>query len=124
MLLASVLLFSGCEKHAFTTSTNIFKVSRGSSFSTLRTSYSMKNGASVYIIATEKDGARFDEGVYSADVRPEEGKELICAEAKPGTFKGENCLVLTGIARGKSDVSVYFNVNGFKLHKSFSLTVK
>lgn len=124
VLLASVLLFSSCEKHAFTTSTNIFKVSRGSSFTTLGTSYSMKQGASVYIIATERDGTHFDGGSYSADITPEEGSELICAEAVPGTFKGENCLVLTATQKGKSSVSVKFDVNGFHLHKSVTLTVK
>lgn len=124
VLLASALLFPGCEKHAFTTSTNIFKVSRGGAFTTLGQSYSMKQGASVYIIATERDGTHFDSGSYSADVTPEEGSELICAEAAPGTFKGENCLVLTGTTKGKSSVNVKFDVNGFHLHKSITLTVK
>lgn len=124
MLLASVLLFSSCEKHAFTTSTNVFKVSRGSSFTTMKTSYSMRNGNSVYIIATEENGTHFNEGVYSADITPVEGSELICAEAEEGTFKGEKCLVLKATAKGQSSVTLKFDVNGFHLHKTITLTVK
>lgn len=124
VLLASVLLFSSCEKHAFTTSTNIFKVSRGSSFTAVRSNLSIKLGSPVYIIATEEDGTHFDSGVYSADISPVEGSELICAEAEPGTFKGENCLVLKGTAKGQSSVYLKFDVNGFHLHKTVTLTVK
>jgi hypothetical protein len=125
VLLASILLFSGCEKHAFTTSTNVFKASKGGSFTTMRSNYSMKMGSTAYIIATEQDGTRFgQEGAYSADVRPVEDSELICAEASEGTFKGEKCLVLKATARGQSEVSIQFNVNGFHLHKTVTLTVK
>ena len=124
VLLASVLMFSSCEKHAFTTSTNIFKVSRGSSFTTLKNNLSIKMGSPVYIIATEEDGTHFDSGVYSADVTPVENSDLICAEAEAGTFKGESCIVLTGTARGQSSVTVRLEVNGFKLHKTITLTVK
>ena len=124
VLLASVLMFSSCEKHAFTTSTNIFKVSRGGAYTTVGTKLSIKMGSTVYIIATEKDGTHFDTGVYSADVTPVENSELICAEAEAGKFKGEDCIVLKGTARGQSEVSVRLKVNGFTLHKSITLTVK
>lgn len=124
VLLASVLLFSGCEKHAYTTSTNVFKVSKGGSFTTVGTKLSMKNGSTVYIIATEQDGTHFEDGEYSADVTPVEGGSLICAEGVAGTYKGEKCLVLKATATGQSEVSLKFDVNGFHLHKSVTLTVK
>ena len=124
VLLASVLMFSSCEKHAFTTSTNIFKVSRGSGFTTVKNDLSIKLGSPVYIIATEEDGTHFDSGVYSADITPVEDSSLICAEAEAGTFKGENCLVVKGTERGQSSLTVKFDVNGFHLHKTITLTVK
>jgi hypothetical protein len=124
LLLASVLMFSSCEKHAYTTSTNIFKVSRGSGYTAVRNNLSIKLGSPVYIIATEEDGTHFDSGVYSADITPVENSDLICAEAEAGTFKGENCLVLKGTTRGQSSVTLKFDVNGFHLHKTVTLTVK
>ena len=124
VLLASVLMFSSCEKHAFTTSTNIFKVSRGSGFTAVKNNLSIKLGSPVYIIATEEDGTHFESGVYSADVTPVEDSSLICAEAEAGKFKGEDCLVLKGTERGQSSLTVRFEVNGFKLHKTVTLTVK
>lgn len=88
-------------------------------------SYSMKAGSTVYVIATERDGTRFDNmGTYSADVTAEEEGGVICAEAVAGTFKGQNCLVVKATSKGKSDLSVKFVVNGFTLHKSITLTVK
>ncbi|MCR5019187.1 MAG: hypothetical protein K6A64_10355 [Bacteroidales bacterium] len=124
VLLASVLMFSSCEKHAYTTSTNIFKVSRGSGFTAVRSNLSIKLGSPVYIIATEEDGTHFDSGVYSADVTPVEDSSLICAEAEAGKFKGEDCLVLKGTEMGQSSVTLKFDVNGFLLHKTITLTVK
>lgn len=125
VLLASILLFSGCEKHAYTTSTNIFKVSKGGVFTTLGPSYSMKAGSTVYVIATERDGTRFENiGTYSADVTADEDGGVICAEAEPGTFKGQNCLVVKATTKGTSSLNVKFDVNGFNLHKGITLTVK
>ena len=88
-------------------------------------SYSMKVGSTVYIIATERDGTRFDDiGTYSADISAEEDGGVICAVAEPGTFKGQKCLIVNATTKGTSSLNVKFDVNGFHLHKGITLTVK
>lgn len=122
--MASVFMFSGCEKYAYTSTSNIIRASRGGSFTTIRSNYSMNLGESVYIIVTEKDKTHFTSGEYSADINPVEGGDVICANAEAGFFKNDPCLVLKATATGQSEVTVHFRVNGFHYHRSFTLTVK
>lgn len=115
------LLLWGCEKHAFTVSTNIFRVYNGKSTKDVTTNLSVKNGGTLYVFAASKDRERFTEGVYSAhgDANLEEHHVI----AEPGNWNGD-CIVIKAISRGDEEVTVNFNINGFHLYKTFTVSVK
>ena len=133
--LSAMLLSTGCEKHAYSISTNIFRYSTGSGFSDLSNKLSLKTGQTAYIIATSKSGERFDGGVYSvsaqaAAVSTEEGSEPQPTEqnavkvSPDGTFNGFPCIVVEALAPGSASVSLNFEIMGFRLYKTVTVTVK
>lgn len=124
-MIASAILFSGCEKHAYTISTNVFMASTGSSYKTMGADYSLRLGKTAYIIAAESDKTHFGEGRYEVSIS-DSGEQATpaCVEVSTGKYKGENCIVVKAIARGKSDVNLNFYVNNFHLYKTVSFNVK
>ena len=125
LLIAAVLLLTGCEKHAFTTSTNIFRYTSGRSARTVYPDLSIKAGKTIYIFASTRDGDRYDDGSYSVTVsNPEDGENPDCITAEPGTQNGQPCIVMKGVQKGTIGVTLHFYINDFHLNKSVKVTVK
>jgi len=125
LLIAAVLLLSGCEKHAFTTSTNIFRYTSGRTTRTVYPDLSIKSGKTIYIFASTRDGDRFEDGSYTVTVNtPEEGENPECITAEPGTQDGKPCIVMKGVQKGTIGATLNFYINDFHLNKSVKVTVK
>ena len=121
-VIACALLLSGCEKHAFTISTNIFRVYNGKSTKDVTPDLSVKNGGTLYIFATTKDRERFTGGSYEAtgDANLEEHH----VQVETGEYDGSGCIVVKGISRGQEEVNLNFRINGFHLYKTVTVNVK
>jgi len=125
ILFAAMLLLTACEKHAFTTSTNIFRYSNGGITKTVYPDLSLKAGKSINIFATTRDGERFETGTYTISIsEPEDGENPHCISAAPGEYKGMPCIVMRGEQKGTIGVTLNFYINDFHLYKSVDVTVK
>lgn len=128
VLFAAMLFLTGCEKHAYTISTNIFRYNTGGRTSkTVYQDLDIKAGKTIYIFAATKDGDRFTDGSYNVSMNSGDENSNYnpeCISAEPGTQNGLPCIVLKGISRGKASISLNFHINDFRLHKSVEITVK
>ena len=127
VLLAAMLFLTGCEKHAFTISTNIFRYTSGRTTKTVYQDLDIKAGKTIYIFAATKDKDRFTDGHYTVSINngsEEDHYNPECVSAEPGTQDGLPCIVLKGVSRGKASVSLNFYINDFHLYKTVEVTVK
>lgn len=134
---AAALLVAGCEKHAYSVSTNIFRYSTGKSFNDVTNKLSLSVGETAYIIATSSSGTPLEGGVYSVSASPvaepatEENpnpqtpsEQKAVKVAPDGRFDGRDCIVVNAIGQGNASVSLNYEVMGFKLYKTITVTVK
>ncbi len=108
-----------CEKHAYSISTNIFRVKDGSHVNDVKNSMNIDRGSTVYVFATYSDKARIMEGSYSVTSTEEE-----VVKTSIGEIEGAPCIVLQGVKKGSCDVTLNFLHDGFKLYKTVSVSVK
>ena len=117
------LLLSGCEKHAFTISTNIFRVYNGKTTKDVGTSISMKTGGTLYIFAASEARERFTGGEYK--VNGDQNADAVHhVSVETGEYKGDGCIVVKGISPGDENVSLNYYINGFHLSKTVTIKVK
>jgi hypothetical protein len=119
LIALSAFVFTGCENHAYSISTNIFRYTSGGSAKDVKNSLSIEAGETVYVFATDKDHNRFNRGSYEAT-----SQDPATATASIGEFDGSPCIKITGVAEGSTSVSLDFLLDGFKLYKSVSVQVK
>ena len=135
-VLAAMMLSTGCEKHAYSISTNIFRYSTGGSdsFHDVSTKISLKAGQKAYIIATSKSGERFDGGKYTAtatavqetneDGTVKETEQHAVNVTTDGMVNGFPCITVEALAPGAASVSLNFEIMGFRLYKTVTVNVK
>lgn len=118
-LAAAVLLLSGCEKHAYSNSTNKFRnVETGSVFSTTAT---LNVGQTIYIIAAMDNGkGAYLTGKYTAT--PQESGVIEASVGSYGDYP--DCIILKGVQKGETSVSLSCDHDGFHLYKTVRFTVR
>ena len=119
LIALSALVFTGCENHAYSISTNIFRYTSGGSAKDVKNSMNIDKGETVYVFATDKDHNRFNRGSYEAN-----SQDTAVATATIGDFEGSPCIKITGVAAGSTSVSLDFLLDGFKLYKTVTIQVK
>jgi len=115
-----LVISTGCSKHAFSNSTNIFKYVQGESVKTVKSGdqVTIGVGETIYVYAASSDGTRLTGGKYTT-----ESAEKKYAKAGNGTYQGESCITVTGAGEGMTSVSLNFLWEGFKLYKSIGINV-
>lgn len=119
-LVACVLLSSSCEKHAYSQSSNEFRVvtpDGGIHAVKNNASTAVKKGETLYFYASSSTGERLTGGSYEPQT------ESTNIEAKQGTYNGEPCIEVYCKEVGTASVTLNFLWQGFKLYKSASITV-
>lgn len=122
-IVACAFLLSGCEKHAFTISTNIFRVYNGKTTKDVGTDINVRNGGTLYIFATSQDRERFTGGEYKANGN-QNADAVHHVDVSIGEHKGEGCIVVKGVSAGDEEVSLNYYINGFHLYKTVTVHVK
>lgn len=117
VLLAASLLFTGCEKHAYSYTNNKFR-DAGSGI-VLGTKMNLSVGQAKMIVAAMDNGkGAYLDGEYSVTTN-----DASIVGAQTGNFEGKECIVLTGISTGSTDVSLKLMHDGFDMHKTVTVTV-
>ena len=113
----AALAFTSCDKHAYSISTNHFAYMSGSSVKEIGQNLSIDKGSTLEVFAVDKSDKRIvnEENDYSSS----SGDESVVK-----TYKGDDCIVLEAVDKGSTDVSLNYEIYGFKLYKTVKVTVK
>jgi len=121
----AVVMLTGCESHAYTISTNIFRVKNGRFTKDVTETLSIKQGRTVYVFACQDNDTRFTGGEYSYSlVSEDDGTIPDYVTADLGTYEGESCIVLNAEKSGSQDVTFNYKINGFHMYKTVTVKVK
>ena len=116
-LFAAALLFTGCEKHAYSYSTNKFR--DASSGVVIGSNLKLSVGQAKFIVAAMDNGkGAYLDGEYTATTN-----DASIVGAQSSSFEGKECIVLTGINTGETNVTLKLMHDGFDLHKTITVTV-
>ena len=119
-LVACAMLSSSCEKHAYSMSSNEFRVvTPDGGIHAVRNdrSTTVNKGATLYFYASSASGERILGGTYDPVT---ESANIV---AKQGTYNGEPCIEVYCKEAGTASVTLNFLWQGFKLYKSASIIV-
>ena len=118
LALASVA-FTSCDKHAYSISTNHFAYMDGSRVKEMGQKFSIDKGSSEEIFAVYKNDTRITDpnGVYSAS---SESNDV----ARVSVLNDGSGILLEGVSKGSTSVTFNFEIYGFKLYKTVTVTVK
>ena len=119
VLAAAALFLTGCEKHAYSNSTNKFRnVETKAVYAQTAT---IPLGETVYIIAAQDNGkGEYLTGKYNATP-----SDVDIIEAKTGPHGAyENCIILKGVKKGSTSVTLSCDHDGFHLYKTVNFTVQ
>ena len=116
-VVAAALLFTGCEKYAYSSSTNRFR--NAETNKVLGDKMSINVGQSVSIVAAMDYGKGFYlGGEYSATTN-----DAAIVKAESSSFEDMDYIKLTGISPGSTNVTLRLLHDGFDLHKTITVTV-
>lgn len=106
-----------CDKHAYSISTNHFGYYEGSKVKEIGNKHSINKGEELEIFAVYSDHTRITGGTYSSSTG-DGGKVSTWVD------EAHDCIVIKGESKGSTDVTLNFEINGFKLYKTVTVTVK
>ena len=118
-LALTAIVSTSCDKHAYSISTNHFAYQDGSKIKEIGNNFSISKGSTTDIFAVYDNDTRIIDphGVYSARSDNESiAKVYVVDEAE--------CIKLEGVSKGTTKVSFNYEVYGFKLYKTVTITVK
>ena len=114
---AAALLFTGCEKYAYSSSTNRFR--NASTYNVLSDKMDINVGQVVSIVAAMDYGkGEYLYGKYSVTTN-----DAAIVGAQASSFEGKECILLTGVSVGSTNVSLHLLHDGFELRKTITVTV-
>ena len=119
-LVACVLLSNSCEKHAYSISTNEFRVvTPDGVVHAVKSdkSTTVDKGATLYFYASSASGERILGGSYDPVT---ESTNIVATQ---GTYQNEPCIEVYCKDAGTASVTLNFLWQGFKLYKSASIIV-
>ncbi len=120
-LIAAALAFTGCEKHAYSYSTNKFL--NADTKEVIGTKMTIPVGTTVFIVAAQNNGkGAYLDGTYTATTSGENAAAILSAAS--GEHNGQDCIQVTGVAKGQATVNLKLDHDGFDLTKSVSVTVQ
>lgn len=111
--------FTSCDKHAYSISTNHFAYMDGSKVKEMGQKFSINKGSSQEIFAVYSNDTRISDpnGVYSASSSDE-------SIARVSVLENGSGVLLEGVSKGSTNVTFNFEIYGFKLYKTVTVTVK
>ncbi len=117
-VIAAALALTGCEKHAYSYSTNKFRID--GTTTVIGTTMNVNLGETVFIVAAQNSGkGEYLDGTYSAT-----SNDATIVTAASGEHGGHDCIQLTGAAKGTASVSLRLVHDGFDLTKTVNVTVQ
>lgn len=117
-VLAAALAFTGCEKHAYSYSTNKFRID--GTTNVIGATMTVNLGETVFIVAAQNNGkGEYLDGNYSATTN-----DASIVSAASGEHNGHDCIQVTGAAKGQATVNLKLDHDGFDLTKSVTVTVQ
>ncbi len=106
-----------CDKHAYSISTNHFGYYDGSRVKEIGQKHSIGKDSQLEVFAVYQDDSRITGGKYSSSSKDEDKVQTWVDEAR-------DCIVIKGVSKGSADVTFNYEINGFKLYKTVTVTVK
>ena len=116
-VVAAALLFTGCEKHAYSYSTNKFRVA--GTQKVLSEKMDIHVGESISIVAAMGNGkGEYLTGDYTASTN-----DANIVSTATGTSVEGPCIIMKGVSTGSTNVTLHLMHDGFDLHKTITVTV-
>ena len=118
-LALAAVAFTSCDKHAYSISTNHFAYMDGSKVKEMGSKFSINKGSTEEIFAVYSNDTRISDpnGVYSASSSDE-------GIARVSVLDNASGILLEGVSKGSTNVTFNFEIYGFKLYKTVTVTVK
>lgn len=117
VILAASLLFTGCEKHAYSYTNNKFR--DANSGLVLGTKMNLNVGQAKFVVAAMDNGkGAYLDGEYSVTTN-----DASIVGVQTSSFEGKECIILTGVSTGSTDVTLKLIHDGFDMHKTITVTV-
>ena len=120
VLVMCAMLFSSCDKHAFSISDNKFEYVRNDvPVNHIGDTFKISQGETIYLYASSPEHARINGGDYTVETTDSDilGVAVV-------SWGGDKCVSVTGKTEGTASVTIHFLWRGFDLHKSISFTVQ
>ena len=118
-LLLTALVSSSCDKHAYSISDNHFAYMDGSRVKEIGQNHSIKKGSSLEVFSVYSDDTRITaEGGYYTASSDDTGIVRV------NVLEDGSGILLEGVSKGSTKVSLNFYLHGFHLYKTVKVTVK
>ena len=119
--LAAIVLVAAasvsCDKHAYSISTNHFGYYSGTSIKEIGNKHTIKKGDQLEVFAVYSDKTRIEGGVYSSSTKDD-------SKVRTWVPESGDRIVIEGASKGSADVTLNFELNGFKLYKTVTVKVE
>ena len=119
--LAAIVLVAAasvsCDKHAYSISTNHFGYYSGTSIKEIGNKHTIKKGNQHEVFAVYSDKTRIEGGVHSSSTKDD-------SKVRTWVPESGDRIVIEGASKGSADVTLNFEINGFKLYKTVTVKVE